>query len=441
MELFRALRADSSFRAAVVGSGGKSTALFRLAEQLEAPVLLAASTHLSIEQCRLAGRHYVVTGSFDPRNYDLSGIQSVLFTGEGGADGRTAGLDFETLDQIHQLAGQLGRALILEADGSRRKPLKAPAGHEPAIPGWVKQVVVTAGLSGLEQPLREAVHRPEIFAALSSAELDGRVDAEALLRYLRHPAGGLKNIPSEADRIVLLNQADTDALQQVGARMAARLLPVYDRILVAALHQPGPEEVSEVHEPIAGVILAAGASRRLGRPKVMLDWRGYPFIWHVAQTALQSGLSPVIIVAGAEIESIQKAVESLSVQVIHNPAWEKGQSSSLRAGVAALPRQTGAAVFLLADQPQVKPELVKQLAGLHQRGLPPIAAPSVGGRRANPVLFDRVTFAELEAIQGDTGGRQLFQKYQSAWLPVDDESLLLDVDNEEDYQRLLRLPD
>jgi len=88
---------------------------------------------------------------------------------------------------------------LVEADGSRRLPLKAPAAHEPPIPAWVNTVAVLVGLSGMDKPLAaETVHRPEIFAELSEAEMGKPVGMLAITRLLLHPQGGLKNIPPGA---------------------------------------------------------------------------------------------------------------------------------------------------------------------------------------------------------------------------------------------------
>jgi molybdenum cofactor cytidylyltransferase len=101
----------------------------------------------------------------------------------------------------------------------------------------------------------------------------------------------------------------------------------------------------------------------------------------------------------------------------------------------------GSAVFLLADQPQTPIELVKALRDQHAQTLDPIVAPLIDDRRGNPVLFDRVTFADLLSLTGDVGGRAVFAKYPIAYVPWHDANLLLDVDTPEDYQHLRGLED
>ncbi len=189
---------------------------------------------------------------------------------------------------------------------------------------------------------------------------------------------------------------------------------------------------------VAGIILAAGAASRMGQPKLLLPWKGRALIHHAAHTALIAGLEPVIVVAGARMLEIQAALTDLPVEVIHNPAWENGQSASVRTGIHALPEQTTAAMFLLGDQPYVSVELVQVLQLTYIRDRPTILAPFVGGKRSNPVLFDASIFEALCALQGDAGARSIFGQYPPTPLVWQDERLLFDVDTPEDYQRLLK---
>ncbi len=124
--------------------------------------------------------------------------------------------------------------------------------------------------------------------------------------------------------------------------------------------------------------------------------------------------------------------------IVRNENWQSGQASSIRSGVKVLPKETGSAIFLLADQPQITTDVIRALMEHHAMQLYPIVAPLVMmERRANPVLFDRVTLPDLLKLEGDVGGRAIFSKYPVEYLPWHDDRLLLDVDKPEDYQRLL----
>jgi len=315
--------------------------------------------------------------------------------------------------------------------------LKAPASHEPPIPEFSDMVIVLAGLRALGLPLaEEQVHRPEIFSRLSGLPLNTEITPDSLVRVLTSPHGGLKNIPPTARRVAFLNQADTPEIQSIGGEMAGRLIEHFDSVVVGSLKLNQFQTI----ENTAGIILAAGESKRFGAPKQLLDWRGKPFVRHIAETALHAGLRPVIIVLGHRAAEIESAISGLPVQVVHNAEYQQGQSMSIKKGIEALPSNAGSAIFLLADQPQIPTEVLKALTDAHSRELPAILAPLVlEERRANPVLFDRVAFPDLLQLTGDVGGRAVFDKHRVEYLPWHDDILLLDVDDPQDYQRLKEL--
>jgi molybdenum cofactor cytidylyltransferase len=197
------------------------------------------------------------------------------------------------------------------------------------------------------------------------------------------------------------------------------------------------DEVHAVHEPVAGIVLAAGGSTRMAQPKQIMSFRSQPLVRIAAQTALAADLAPVIVVTGAFDNQVKAALEGLPITIIHNPDWHSGQSSSVAAGINAAPTRTCSAIFLLADQPLVSESMIRKLVELHTQTLSPIVAPSINGRRSNPVLFDRLTFSDLLDLSGDIGGRALFSKYQVSWLPWMEATSAIDIDTPDDYQRLL----
>lgn len=329
LTLAKALRVSGVQSIALVGAGGKTTALFKLAREL-APALVTISTHLGAWQTSRADMHLIWQAGQPMPEIPAQGI--TLITGSLQKESsRYSGLTPQQLEQLHQFAGFHDLPLIIEADGSRQKPLKAPAEHEPAIPQFVKLVVIVAGLSGLNQPLgEETVHRADQFEALSGIQIGENVSAADLARVLNQPEGGLKNIPAGARKVALLNQADTPELQSLGGGMAKTLLKNYDSLLVASLEQ---DNIHAVFEPVAGIILAAGESSRYGKPKQLLDFHGQPFVRVVAKTALAAGLAPVVVVSGANAEEVEAAVQDLDVVIVRNAEWQEGQASSIRAGL------------------------------------------------------------------------------------------------------------
>ncbi len=435
----QALRASKSSCIAFIGAGGKTTALFQLARELakHTPVIVTASSHFGEWQISLADTHLIVESpvALEGLENKLQGV--TLITGIFDGD-RTKPLGEKSLDWLHQFCKNHSVPLLIEADGSRQKPLKAWAEHEPPIPNFVEQVVHVVGLSGIGKPLsEEVVHRAEIYSKLSGLDVGEIITSDALIHVLTHSDGGQKNIPPNARIIVLLNQADSAELQSIAHGMVNSLLSSFHSVVVSSLTQGN---IFAVHEPIAAIVLAAGESARFGKPKQLLDWKGQPFVRAVAVTALEAGLSPVIIVVGANGEKVESAVADLNVMIVSNDEWQSGQGSSIKAGISKFttsPTSPGGAIFLLADQPQITTSIIRALVEKHAEGLYPIVAPLVLDQRSNPVLFDRVTFDDLLEIQGDVGGRAIFHKHRVEYLPWHDDRMLLDVDTPEHYQRLI----
>ena len=441
LSLVKALRANSSASIAFIGSGGKTTALFQLARLLSSdagtqPVMVTATSHLGVWQLGLADQH-IITETPAPIEALEHGLKGVILV-TGAIDGeRTKPINSELLDWLAQFCGYHSIPLLIEADGSRQKPLKAWAEHEPPIPSFVELVVQVVGLTGLGKPLTEEyVHRAEIFSKASGIKIGEMITPESVVRVLTNAASGRKNIPVRARSVVLLNQADTPERQALARGLSRSLLAIYDSAIIASLEQG---EIYAVDEPIAGIVLAAGEAARFGQLKQLLDWKGEPFVRAVAKTALKAGLSPVLVVTGAHAEEVELSLQDLTVTSIRNERWKSGQASSIQAGIDVLTASpnTGGAIFLLADQPQLTVSVLRALMEKHAHGLYPIVAPMVIDQRANPVLFDRVTFRDLLTLEGDVGGRAIFHKYRVEYLPWHDDRLLLDVDTPEMYQRLL----
>ena len=194
----------------------------------------------------------------------------------------------------------------------------------------------------------------------------------------------------------------------------------------------------QAHSSIAGIILAAGSSTRMGQPKLLLSWQGETLIHRAARTALEADLDPVILVTGCDQQEIRNAVADLPLRLVHNPVWRDGQSTSVRAGVQTLPAKTQAALFLLGDQPFITPELIQALVKVYLASRPAILAPFVGEQRANPVLFDQSMFDLLTRLKGDAGARTIFHQYPPAAMPWPDERILLDIDTPEDFETLAK---
>ena len=196
---------------------------------------------------------------------------------------------------------------------------------------------------------------------------------------------------------------------------------------------------------IYGILLAAGLSSRMGRAKQLLAWHGLPLVRYAAEVALASRLTGLLVVVGAGAEAVREGLAGLGgpVQTVQNDDYASGQASSLRCGLAALPATAVAVVVLLADMPLVSPALIDSLIAAHEAAPAALAVvPRYQGRRGNPVLLAAGLFAELQALDGDTGARPVLQRHADTviWLDLDDPAVVTDIDTPEAYEQMQLTP-
>ncbi len=191
---------------------------------------------------------------------------------------------------------------------------------------------------------------------------------------------------------------------------------------------------------VSGVILAAGPSSRFGTdlPKQLWPIEGETLVRRVARRALSSRLAEVVVVVGHRADQVSAALDGLQVGVVENPGFSAGQASSVRAGLRAVGSESSGTLFMPVDQPHLDVDLIDDLIGLFETTGGPIVVPTFGGTRGAPVLFARSLFSELERLEGDAGGRQLFPLHADGIveLPLADSAPLQDVDTPEDRRRL-----
>lgn len=488
MLIWHALRGNRPDRPVVitlVGAGGKSTLLRRLGEEwmaLGLRGLLVTTTRLWRRQFE-AFPHPVLAPSLTDARAAVTRVRpgrpvmlaQALLPGEA----KVRGIPPAWVDTL--VAGNALDAVAVEADGSRERPLKAPVGNEPLVPGSTTLFVTVVGWQGVGKPLTATwVHHPEQFGRLAGISPGVPVDVQAISRVLTHPAGGLKGCPPGVRRVVVVNQVDHQEALAEARQLAQEVLTgsgdhprraeldgppfrggvigspqpralhqqvfpaasPFDEVILAHLQAPDP--VWEVHGRVGAVVLAAGAGTRFGGAKQVVLWRRRPLVHHVLDAVARAEVHQVVVVVGAHAAVVVPVVEAWlanrwpggpPVQVVVNDRWALGQSTSVRAGLLAL-GEVSAALFPLADQPRVPPALMDALIQRHRETLAPTVVPRYGGQPGAPVLFDRALFPRLLALTGDTGGRVLVSAYreQVAWVDWPDLTAGWDVDRREDVE-------
>ena len=189
--------------------------------------------------------------------------------------------------------------------------------------------------------------------------------------------------------------------------------------------------------PVAGILLAAGTSSRMGRNKLLLELDGESLLRGAARRALAGGLAPLVVVLGHEADRARHELAGLPCRAVVNPGFEDGITSSLAAGLDALPEEVVAVAVLLADMPLVTAEMIAGLVARYRASTAPLVISDYQGVNAPPMLYDRSLFGELRAMRGGGCGKQVVKRHRSeAEVLTWPAEALTDLDVPEDFEKL-----
>jgi molybdenum cofactor cytidylyltransferase len=202
---------------------------------------------------------------------------------------------------------------------------------------------------------------------------------------------------------------------------------------IASRPQPRDEEIPDAPRApkIAAIVLAAGLSSRMGRNKLLAELNGKPLLRHAVEAASKSSADPVIVVTGNEGEKVAAALAGLKVETVVNHDYANGLSTSLKAGIAALPADYDGTLVLLGDMPGVTSALLdRMIAAFSPADGRAICVATHGGKRGNPVLWARRFFPEILALEGDSGAKPLIAANGELVCEVEaaDDGPLADID-------------
>jgi len=292
----------------------------------------------------------------------------------------------------------------------------------------------------------EALARRPLTAhsALVALAHDPKLDDAALLAALQSPAfyvGALGSARTHARRLARLGAAGAVPGElakihgpvglAIGARAPAEIaIAILAQMIKQRRQKPAPR--------IAGIVLAAGTSSRMGRNKLIETVRGKALVRHAADAALASGLDPVLVVTGHEAAKIAAALANTPVTLVHNGDYREGLSASLRSGIAAVPDSCDGAMVILGDMPGISPALIdRMIAAFDPAAGRAICVATAHGHRGHPVLWSRAFFASIAALSGDKGARELLDAHagQTTEIEAGDDTPLTDIDTQEALAR------
>jgi CTP:molybdopterin cytidylyltransferase MocA/xanthine/CO dehydrogenase XdhC/CoxF family maturation factor len=277
-------------------------------------------------------------------------------------------------------------------------------------------------------------------SALVALAHDPKLDDMALAAALRSSAfyvGALGSMRTHGRRLARLEAMGLSQRElakihgpvglPIGARSPAEIaIAILAELVKLRHHRPARR--------IAGIVLAAGTSSRMGRNKLVESIRGKPLVRQSVDAALASRLDPVLVVTGHEADKVQAALSGTSAACVHNPDYRAGLSSSLRAGILAVPPDCEGAMILLGDMPGITSGLIDRLvAGFEPPQGRNICVACARGRQGHPVLWSRAFFDQIAALTGDAGARKLLEAYAGRVVEIEaeDDAPLTDIDTPE----------
>ena len=386
---------------AVVGSGGKTSLIWRLTEELVQAgkkVAVTTTTHMAMEKERpfaldgegaeaLIFKHgYVLVASIDIQKKKLSSIP------------------YEKLKKLSELCD----VLLIEADGARKKPFKIPMEWEPVIPDFTDLVIAVCGLDSLGKSIKEAAYCPRETALFLGKKETDIICPQDMIKAVSSRDGLLKGV-GEREYRVYLNKMDTVKERETLNKIRRELSDMGVQVFCGSLR--------EKKKNTAWIMLAAGNSRRFGANKLLYEIEGSPMYQRTLsclfkaqkEVLKKTGIfCPVTVVT--QYKEVGETAEKMGAKVCYNPHPEEGISSSLKIGLKEN-KEADACLFTVADQPWLTWESVMGLLEVFWESEKGMACMQNGEKKGNPCIFSRKYYEKLFSLTGDVGGKKILNAH------------------------------
>ena len=372
----------------VKGAGGKTSLIFAWARELAAAgksVVITTTTHM-----------------YRPDHMEEKGIRIVVSDDPKRPDKVMAPPE-EVLESLRETAD----VVLVEADGSRRMPLKWPGDREPVIPDYTDITVCVAGLSAVGKLTEDAVYRARELPDPIKRET---VDVNLIHKILASRSGGQKGVRGEFR--IFLNQVDDDIDRLAAAYRLQQILGVFGiQTAWGSLLEPGDRKIAVILE-------AAGDSKRFGSNKLLhiMD-DGRPMIASILDAVRPIDVYKKILVT--QYDEVAKLASGFDIVMNDRP--DLGISRSMKLGLMSA-GNADAYMFCVCDQPGLTTATIEKLIDAYKKGTAGIVSLAWQGKMRNPKIFSSLYREELMKLEGDTGGRQIIDAHKKDLLLVEAES-------------------
>lgn len=440
MNIYKELNIDLNERELIcfVGAGGKTTTMFNLAKELKdlgKKVLISTTTAIFYPEEDQYDEIIVID---NPQNFvfrnNISSASITVIAKEENPIGKLKGIERDLISEIFTKG--IFDYILVEADGSKRKPIKAPAYYEPVIPRLSTKVVGVIGLDSLYKKIdNKHVHRPEIFCNITNSNMDDIITEEIVLRLITDEKGLFKNNGIVFKKYLFLNKAENKERRKSGFIIKDMIESSnfkIEKIIITSMINK--KSYHNVKVNITGIILASGFSRRMGKQKLLLEIEETPIVEKVIKSVKASQIDDVILVyRDARIKSIASEHD---IKALYNKKAHRGQSEAIKLGVSNSSKDTDGYMFFVGDQPFLQALVIDKIIDTYKKENKMIVIPKYNNKKGNPVLFSSELKESLLKLDGDIGGRSIIKTIDDvdiAYVQFDDEKLGLDIDTLEEY--------
>ena len=433
LTLVRALGIKRGDIVSLVGGGGKTTTMYHVADELVKSglkVIVTTTTHIFPPD---ESYPCLLTRDINELKEALKENSLIVLADRIGKV-KLEGIDPLWVKDLIKIAD----VILIEADGSRNLPFKAPDDHEPVVPPSSTIVIPVVGTDAVNKPLTEEwVHRPHKVSEITGMRSGELITPVIIAKALLHPMGGMKGVPEGADFIPLINKADSRDEQNIAMEISRCLWDGGVKKTIITSHRRDETFIKPCYRDkyVSAVILAAGGSSRMGRPKQELKIGDKTLADIVIENIHNSIADEIILVTQPGLPLIDESMYP-EIKKVVNMEWETGQSSSMKAGLEVVDPESDAAMFFMADQPMVNTDIINNLILNFFENDKPVIAPRYNGKNGSPVLFNRGLFDELKTVEGDKGGRDLLKSHPVESVDIDSPLAGMDADTPEEYERL-----